>query len=150
VTGPGGEGRAESRTVEGRARPLAAYPHFRRAGGFVFVSGTSARRPDGSVAGVEVSPDGAVRFDALAQSRAVLANIEAILAAAGAGLSDLVEVTVFLTDMADYAAMNQAWNERFDPGAAPARTTVGVKALPGPHLVVEMRAVALAPVRPGA
>lgn len=131
--------------VEGRARPLARYPHFRRAAGLIFCSGTSARRPDDTVAGVRVREDGTKERDIRAQTEAVIENLSAILEAAGASLADLVEVNVFLVSMADYAGMNQVYDRYFDAATGPARTTVAVAALPGPDLLVEMRAVARDP-----
>jgi 2-aminomuconate deaminase len=115
-----------------RPQPLANYAPARRAGDFVFVSGASARQADGSLAaGVG------------AQTEATLANIAATLGDHGCTLAELVEAQVFLVDMADYAAMNAAWNRIFaDPARFPARTTVAVRALPQPGLLVEIRAVA--------
>lgn len=133
--------------VNGRAPALASYPHARRAGEFVFVSGVSSRRPDGSHDGVTVerAADGAVvavHKDIGAQTEAVLRNIDAILQAAGGSLADVVDVTVFLVDMADYAGMNAVYNQHFDAATGPARTTVAVAALPHPNLLVEIKAVA--------
>jgi 2-aminomuconate deaminase len=80
--------------------------------------------------------------DIAAQARAVIENIAAILAAAGAGLEHIVDVTVFLVDMDDYAAFNAVYNEYFDAAAGPTRTTVAVHQLPHPHLLVELKVVA--------
>lgn len=130
------------------AGALAHYPHAVRVGDLVFVSGTSSRRPDGSHEGVELLRDesGAIverRLDARVQTAAVLRNIDGHLGSVGLSLADLVDATVFLVDMADYAAMNAAWNDAFpDPAAAPARTTVAVAALPHPNLRVEIKATA--------
>ena len=81
-----------------------------------------------------------------AQSRAVLANVRAVLEASGAGWSDLVDVTVFLTDMAgDCHGWNAAWAEHFpDPAQAPCRTTVGITALPTP-IAIELKCIAVLP-----
>ncbi|MDF5758528.1 RidA family protein [Spongiactinospora sp. TRM90649] len=117
----------------GKAPPLGRYPHARRAGGFVFVSGTSARRPDGVVEG------GA---DIRLQTAAVIENVRDILAAAGGGLRDLVQVTVYLTDMADFGGYNEVYARYFDQETGPARTTVEVSRLPHPGLLIEMQAVA--------
>jgi 2-iminobutanoate/2-iminopropanoate deaminase len=79
--------------------------------------------------------------DVSAQTRRVLANLQAVLAAAGATFADVVKTTVYLIDMADFAAVNAAYGEHF-PGVAPARATVAVAALPlGAR--VEIDAVAL-------
>jgi 2-aminomuconate deaminase len=132
--------------LDDRAAALARYPHARVVGDFVFVSGISSRRPDNSHVGVTIRADGHVEKDISAQTAAVLDNIDAILRAAGASLANVVDMTVYLTDMADYGGMNAVWNERFtDKNAAPARTTVGVRELPHPNLLVEMKAVALLP-----
>ena len=136
-----------SGVVPGKARPRGAYPHFRRAGGFIFVSGTSARRADDSIAGAERDAGGALHLDIRVQTRAVLENIRDILASAGAALSDLVEVSTFLVNMADFGGYNEVYGEFFGP-QGPARTTVAVAQLPHPQLLIEIRAVAHRP--PGA
>ena len=134
----------QSAVLAGKARPRGTFPHFRRAGEFIFVSGTSARRADDSIAGA--TPDGNARplLDIRTQTRAVLENIRNILAGAGAALADVVEVSTFLTDMADFAAYNSVYSEFFGY-EGPARTTVAVAALPHPHLLIEIKAVAYSP-----
>jgi 2-aminomuconate deaminase len=136
----------QSAVLAGKARPRGTFPHFRRAGDFIFVSGTSARRADDSIAGA--TPDGNARplLDIRTQTRAVLENIRDILAAAGAALADVVEVSTFLTDMSDFAAYNSVYSEFFGY-EGPARTTVAVAALPHPHLLIEIKAVAYRPIR---
>lgn len=132
--------------LDDRAAALARYPHARVVGDLVYVAGVSSRRSDNTHEGVVIHDDGRVDKDIYEQTHAVLRNIEAILAAAGAGLKDVVDMTVFLVDMQDYAGMNRAWNERFaDKEHAPARTTVAVHQLPHENLVIEMKAVALLP-----
>lgn len=128
-----------------RARPLGAYPHAHIANGFVFVSGTSSRRPDGTVAGAETAPDGTVTFDIRAQTEAVIGNIALILQEAGAGLEDIVSFTSYLVSMEDFAGYNEVYTRYFDDRTGPARTTVAVKELPGPLLRIEMQAVAVLP-----
>lgn len=132
-----------SAVVPSRAAPLGRYPHFRRAGPFVFVSGTSSRRPDNTHAGVQIGAGG-VRCDIREQTRAVIQNIASILETAGGSLSDLVEVSVFLVDMEDFAGYNEVYNEFFGYDG-PARTTVAVHQLPHPHLLIEIKAVAFLP-----
>lgn len=134
--------------IPGRAGALAAYPHARRAGDLIFVSGISSRRPDNSHAGVTIGADGAVELDIAAQTRAVLENIGAILAASGATLADVVDLTVFLVDMRDYGAMNAVYNTFFDAETGPTRTTVAVHQLPHPNLLIEIKAVAYRPLPP--
>mgnify|MGYP001972583345 FL=1 len=122
-----------------------AFPHVRMAGDHVYLSGTSARRVDESIEGAEVAADGSVRLDAAVQSRAVLANVERVLATVGLDRGDLVDVTAFLVDMDDFDVWNEAWAYFFADGAAPTRTTVAVRALPHPHLLIEVRATAHLP-----
>ena len=138
--------RPQSGVLADKAKPRGSFPHFRRAGDFIFVSGTSARRADDSIAGA--TPDGSGRplLDIRTQTRAVLENIRDILAAAGAALADVVEVSTFLTDMSDFAAYNSVYSEFFGY-EGPARTTVAVAALPHPHLLIEIKAVAYRPSR---
>ena len=131
--------------VEGKATPRGRFPHIKRAGDFLFVSGTSARRPDNSIAGAEVDELGATRLDIRMQTRAVIENVREILFSAGADLSDIVEISTFLTNMNDFAGYNEVYGEYFDY-QGPARTTVAVHQLPHPHLLIEMKAVAYKPI----
>lgn len=128
--------------LDDRAQALARYPHARVVGDLVFVSGVSSRRFDNTHEGVTIHPDGRVDKDIRVQTRAVLVNIRTILEAAGCGLSDVVDMTVYLVDMKDYAGMNEIWNEHFTKEGGPARTTLAVHQLPHPNLLVEMKAVA--------
>ena len=134
----------QSAVLAGKARPRGTFPHFRRAGDFIFVSGTSARCADDSIAGATPGASGNAVLDIHMQTRAVLENIRDILAGAGAALSDVVEVSTFLTDMADFAAYNTVYSEFFGY-QGPARTTVAVAALPHPQLLIEIKAVAYHP-----
>jgi 2-aminomuconate deaminase len=133
-----------SAVIAGKAAPRGRYPHFRRAGDFIFVSGTSSRRPDDTFAGVDIDHHGALRLDIRAQTRAVIENIRDILRAAGAELTDCVEVTTYLVDMKDFGGYNAVYAEFFDYDG-PARTTIAVRELPHPHLLIEIRAVAWKP-----
>jgi 2-aminomuconate deaminase len=130
--------------LPGKARPRGNYSHVRRAGPFLFTAGISSRRPDDSIAGAAVDEAGALRLDIREQTRAVLTNIRDILAAAGAGLNDVVEVGSFLVDMNDFAGYNEVYAEFFGPGG-PARTTVAVHQLPHPHLLIEIKCIAYLP-----
>ncbi|GGM42853.1 reactive intermediate/imine deaminase [Dactylosporangium sucinum] len=130
--------------VEGAARPRGRFPHVRVAGGFAFVSGTSSRRPDNSIAGASVDAMGTTSLDIREQTRAVLRNIDGILAAVGASLADVVQVTTYLVNMNDFGGYNEVYGEFFDE-TGPARTTVAVHQLPHPHLLIEIQAVALIP-----
>ena len=131
--------------VEGKATPRGRFPHIKRAGDFLFVSGTSARRPDNTIAGAEVDDFGTTRLDIRAQTRAVIENVRDILASAGASLSDIAEISTFLVSMNDFAGYNEVYGEYFDHHG-PARTTVAVHQLPHPQLLIEMKAIAYKPI----
>jgi 2-aminomuconate deaminase len=135
---------ARSVVVTGAAQPRGAYPHLKVCGDLVFVSGTSARRPDGTIAGVDTRADGTVALDIQAQTRAVLDNIAAVLGSVGLTLADLVDVTSFLVTMDDFDGYNEVYGEYFAADAGPARTTVAVHQLPHPHLAIEIKALARA------
>jgi len=136
--------------AEGSPRPLSTYPYAVRAQGLIFCSGQGARDPFTNLeAGIERADSGEVRHHDIAkQMQACLRNLEATLVAADATLGDLLEIMVFLKEMADYDAMNGVYAQWF-PSGGPARTTIGVADLPGDNFV-EVRAVALAPVVDGA
>ena len=140
---PGGGMKAT--VLEGKATPRGRFPHIKRAGDFLFVSGTSARRPDNSIVGAEVDELGTTRLDIRMQTRAVIENVREILASAGADLSDIAEISTFLVNMNDFAGYNEVYSEYFDY-QGPARTTVAVHQLPHPHLLIEMKAVAYKPI----
>jgi 2-aminomuconate deaminase len=127
--------------VPGAARPRGRFPHARVAGDLVYVSGTSSRRPDNSIAGASVDEFGTTTLDIRVQTRAVIENIGTILAACGAGLADLVSVTTYLVSMNDFGGYNEVYASYFDE-SGPARTTVAVHQLPHPQLLIEMQAVA--------
>lgn len=130
--------------VPGKASPRGNYSHWRRAGPFIFTAGISSRRPDSSIAGAQVDATGTLRLDIREQTRAVLQNISDILAQAGASLADVVEVSSFLVDMRDFDGYNATYAEFFGPGG-PARTTVAVRELPHPQLLIEIKVVAYRP-----
>lgn len=135
---------ADAQVLAGTARPRGKYPHYRRAGDFVYVSGTSSRRPDNTFAGAAADAMGTTTLDIRVQTRAVIENIAAILDAAGARLRDVVQVTAYLVNMNDFGGYNEVYGEFFD-ASGPARTTVAVHQLPHPHLLIEMQAVAYVP-----
>ncbi|GII75157.1 reactive intermediate/imine deaminase [Sphaerisporangium rufum] len=130
--------------VPGAARPRGRFPHLRRAGDLVFVSGTSSRRPDGTFAGAAADDMGVTRLDIRLQTRAVLENVRALLLAAGGDLADVVNVTTYLVSMNDFGGYNEIYAEYFDENG-PARTTVAVHQLPHPHLLIEIACVAHIP-----
>jgi 2-aminomuconate deaminase len=133
---------SESVVVEGATAPRGAYPHAKIVGDFIFVSGTSSRRPDNSIAGATAQPDGSMALDIRAQTKAVLDNIDRILASVGASLADVVDLTSYLVDMDDFAGYNEVYARYFSPASGPTRTTVAVHQLPHPHLVIEIKVVA--------
>jgi len=133
----------KSRLVEGKASPRGAYPHVKRVGDFIFVSGTSSRLADNTFAGVhQVDEMGTMRLDVEEQTRAVLENIRDYLATEGATMADVVDVTSFLVNMNDFAGYNKVYGEFFNKETGPTRTTVAVHQLPHPNLVVEIKAMA--------
>jgi 2-aminomuconate deaminase len=137
-------GKVESQAIAGKAKPRGKYPHVKRAGDFLFVSGTSARRADNSIAGASVDEFGTTHLDIRAQTKAVLENVRDILKTVGAQLEDVVEVTTYLVNMNDFAGYNEVYGEFFSYDG-PARTTVAVHQLPHPHLLIEIRAMAYQP-----
>lgn len=132
--------------IEGKAKPRGSFPHIKRAGDFLFVSGTSSRLPDNSFDGVTVDEMGVTNLDIRVQTRAVINNIKDILAAAGATLEDVVEISSYLVNMNDFGGYNEVYSEFFGI-EGPTRTTVAVHQLPHPHLVVEIKAIAYSPVK---
>lgn len=133
-----------SKTFEGKAKPLGAYPHLKRVGDFVFISGTSSRRKDNSIEGMEVV-DGKTVYDIRKQTRAVLENIQDYLAEVGATLEDVVDVTTFLVNMEDFSGYNEVYGEFFAAASGPARTTIAAHQLPHPDLKIEIKAMAYCP-----
>ncbi len=122
-------GTIESKIVEGKAKPRGKYPHVKRAGDFLVVSGTSARRADNTIAGSDVDDLGTTRLDIRIQTRAVIENVRDILRSAGAQLEDVVEITAYLVNMNDFGGYNEVYGEYFTYDG-PARTTVAVHQLP--------------------
>ena len=118
--------------VSGRApRPLGLYPHARRVGNLLFLSGIGPRHPQ-----TEKIPEGIE-----AQTRACIENVKAILEDSGSAHEKVVDVTVFLTNIdRDFAVFNRVYGEYFE-GIRPTRTTVGVVALPVP-ISVELKIIA--------
>jgi 2-aminomuconate deaminase len=125
--------------------PVGAYPHARRHGDLLFLSGIGPRPPGGgAVAGVILDASGEVRdYDIEAQCHAVFANVRSVLESASASWGDLLDVTVYLTDIRrDFSIFNRIWGEYFgDDG--PSRTTVEVNRLPTP-IAIELKCIASA------
>ena len=133
-------GRIESQRAP---EPVGAYPHARRVGNLLFLSGIGPRvRGSREIPGVKLRADGSVEsYEIEAQCRSVFANVRAVLEEAGSSWERLVDVTVFLTDMGrDFATFNRLYAEYF-AGARPCRTTVEVTALPTP-IAVELKCIA--------
>jgi 2-aminomuconate deaminase len=129
--------------------PVGAYPHARRVGNLLFLSGVGPRRPgSNAIPGNVHDADGRViDYDIEAQCRQVFANVRAVLEASGAAWTDLVDITVFLTDMQrDFATYNRLYAEYF-AGVDACRTTVGISALPTP-IAIELKCVAALAVTP--
>ena len=123
--------------------PVGLYPHARRVGNLLFLSGIGPRRRGSrEIPGVRRRADGTVEsYDIEAQCRAVFENVRLVLEDAGARFEDLVDVTVFLTDMkADFATYNRLYAEYF-AAARPCRTTVEVTALPT-AIAIELKCIA--------
>ena len=126
--------------------PVGAYPHGRRVGDLLFLSGVGPRQPgSNAIPGNRYGADGQLLdYDFEAQCRQVFANVRAVLEASGAALTELVDVTVFLTDMQrDFAAYNRLYAEHF-AGVDACRTTVGISALPTP-IAIELKCIAVLP-----
>ena len=129
-------------------KAVGHYPHARRVGALLFLSGIGPRDAgDNSIPGNVLDADGAlISYDIVAQCHSVFANVKAVLEASGAHWNDLIDVTVYLTDMAtDFRAYNALWAEYFpDTSTAPCRTTLGITALPTP-IAIELKCLAVLP-----
>ena len=127
-------------------RPVGHYPHARRVGSLLFLSGIGPRdaASNAVVGNVHDAEGRLISYDIDAQVRAVFANVRTVLAASGARWDDLVDVTVYLTDLQhDFPVYNRVWAETFpDADAAPCRTTVGIIALPT-EIAVELKCIAV-------
>ena len=123
--------------------PVGLYPHAKRVGDLLFLSGVGPReRGSSQIPGVELGRDGEIiSYDIEEQCRSVFRNVRYILEDAGASWDDIVDVTVFLTNMkADFAAYNRIYAEHFSTNK-PCRTTVEVGALPTP-IAIELKVIA--------
>jgi 2-aminomuconate deaminase len=129
--------------ASGAPAPIGPYPHARRIGELIFLSGIGPRPVDGGpMPGVVLDANGEVeRYDMEAQCRAVFTNVRTVLHGAGAAWEDLVDVTVFLTDIRrDFETYNRIYAEYFDSDG-PCRTTVEVSRLPTP-IAIELKCIA--------
>jgi len=126
--------------------PVGAYPHARRVGNLLFLSGVGPRMPgsNGIPGNVSDAEGHLLSYDIEAQCRQVFANVRAVLEASGARWEDLVDVTVYLTDMTrDFPLYNRLYAEYF-AGVDACRTTVGITALPTP-IAIELKCIAALP-----
>lgn len=124
--------------------PLGAYPHARKAGPLLFLSGIGPRHPvTNIIPGLELDASGnKVRYDIAAECHAVFANVKAVLEASGSSWDRIVDVTVFLTDIKnDFPVYNKIYSDYFKEVQA-CRTTVEVKSLPTP-IAIELKVIAL-------
>jgi len=129
--------------TDNASKPLGAYPHARRAGNLLFLSGIGPRNPkDNSIPGLELDKDGNIlKYDIEAQTHAVFANVKAVLEASGSSWNKMIDVTVFLTNMKkDFPVYNKIYGEYFKDVQA-CRTTVEVKSLPTP-IAIELKVIA--------
>lgn len=137
----------ESVLSERAAEPVGPYPHARRVGDLLFLSGIGPReRGVAAIPGVTQDATGTVvARDFETQARATFANVRAVLDAAGAHWDDIVDVTVFLTHMdEDFGTLNRIWADAFPAeGTRPCRTTVEVSRLPTP-IDIELKVIARA------
>ncbi|WP_339825844.1 RidA family protein [uncultured Arenimonas sp.] len=128
--------------------PVGAYPHARRVGQLLFLSGIGPRTPgSNAIPGNVYDAGGRLReYDIVTQCHSVFANVRAVLEASHCRWEWLVDVTVYLTDMSrDFQAYNGVWAEYFpDINKAPCRTTLGISALPTP-IAIELKCVAAYP-----
>ncbi|RYY99316.1 MAG: RidA family protein [Chitinophagaceae bacterium] len=129
--------------TDGAAKPLGAYPHARKVGNLLFLSGIGSRSAtDNSIPGLVQDADGnIVSYDIEAECRSVFANVKAVLDASGSSWDRMVDVTVYLTNMKkDFPVYNRIYGEYF-AGVEACRTTVEVKSLPTP-IAIELKVIA--------
>jgi 2-aminomuconate deaminase len=130
--------------TENASKPLGAYPHARKVGNLLFLSGIGPRNPkDDSIPGLELDANGNIlKYDIEAECHAVFANVKAVLEASGSNWSNIVDVTVFLTSMKkDFPVYNKIYSQYFKDVQA-CRTTVEVKSLPTP-IAIELKVIAV-------
>ena len=124
--------------------PVGAYPHARRVGNLLFLSGVGPRkRGSKEIPGVTLDIDGKITsYDIETQCHSVFANVKAILEDSGANWENLVDVTVFLTNMKDdFKTYNRLWAEYFGNNP-PCRTTLEINCLPTP-IAIELKCIAV-------
>lgn len=132
----------ENKLLTDRARPLGNYPHIKKVGDFLYVSGTSSRRLDNTIEGADKLEDGTYKKDIRIQTKAVLENIRVLLQSMDSDLEDIIDISTFLVDMKDFKGYNEVYGTYFNHETGPTRTTVAVHQLPHPLLLIEIKAVA--------
>jgi 2-aminomuconate deaminase len=135
----------ESKVLKDKAQPLGNYPHVKRVGDFIYVSGTSSRRPDNTHIGATQNENGEWNLDIKAQTKAVIENVNTLLQSLGADLKNVIDISTYLVDMKDFKGYNEVYGTFFDH-TGPTRTTVAVHQLPHPNLLIEIKAVAYLPI----
>lgn len=136
----------KGKIIAHKARPLGNYPHVKRVGDFIYVSGTSSRRKDNTHVGATQDQNGKWHLNIEEQTKAVIENIGELLSGMNADLSHLIDITTFLVDMKDFKGYNKVYGHFFDAETGPTRTTVAVHQLPHPNLLIEIKAVAYLPL----
>ena len=124
--------------------PVGAYPHARKVGNLLFLSGVGPReRGTKKIPGVELNADGTIQsYDIATQCHSVFKNVRSVLEDSGASWNDLVDVTVYLTNMKnDFLIYNKLWAEYFSENP-PCRTTLEINCLPTP-IAIELKCVAV-------
>ncbi len=123
--------------------PVGMYPHAKQVGNLLFLSGVGPReRGTKKIPGVELNADGTIQsYDIATQCHSVFKNVKAILEDSGSSWENLVDVTVYLTNMkSDFPTYNKLWAEYF-PGNKPCRTTLEINCLPTP-IAIELKCIA--------
>ena len=124
--------------------PVGLYPHAKRVGNLLFLSGVGPReRGTKKIPGVEMNADGTIQsYDIATQCHSVFKNVKAILEDSGSRWENLVDVTVYLTNMkSDFPIYNKLWAEYFSVNP-PCRTTIEINCLPTP-IAIELKCIAV-------
>lgn len=138
------ENSQDSRNSSRAPEPVGLYPHAKAVGQLLFLSGVGPReRGTKKIPGVELNEDGSIKsYDIEAQCHSVFRNVKAILEDSGSSWDNLIDVTVYLTNMkADFPTYNRLWAEYFHKNP-PCRTTLEINALPTP-IAIELKCIAL-------
>ena len=129
--------------TENAAKPLGAYPHARKMGNLLFLSGIGSRLvADNSIPGLQIDNEGnEISHDIEAECHSVFANVKSVLEASGSHWEKMIDVTVFLTDMKNDFPIYNIVYEQYFKYVQPCRTTVEVKSLPTP-IAIELKVIA--------